>query len=136
MFGNIKCKNCGAASFRQINKDTFECKYCGVQTRRKVFKPAIEENKNNDINKQALEDIADEKQDINKKKNDKKTFALTKLLLCIFFGYYGVHRFVEGKIGTGFLFLFTHGLFGIGYICDIIRLANELADVNKTGENQ
>lgn len=42
------------------------------------------------------------------------------LLLCIFtvFG----HKFYEGKIGMGILYLFTLGLFGIGWIIDIISL--------------
>ena len=41
-------------------------------------------------------------------------------LLCFFLGYLGVHRFYEGKIGTGILYLFTLGLFGIGIIVDLI----------------
>ena len=44
------------------------------------------------------------------------------LLLCIFLGAGGIHRFYVGKIGTGLLYLFTGGLFGIGWIVDIICL--------------
>lgn len=47
----------------------------------------------------------------------------TALLLCIFLGPLGIHRFYVGKIGTGILWLFTLGLFGIGYIVDIFRIA-------------
>ena len=42
------------------------------------------------------------------------------LLLC-FFTICG-HKFYEGKIGMGILYLFTVGLFGIGWIIDIISL--------------
>lgn len=43
------------------------------------------------------------------------------LLLCIF--TVCGHKFYEGKIGMGILYLFTIGLFGIGWIIDIISLA-------------
>lgn len=44
------------------------------------------------------------------------------LLLCIFLGEFGIHRFYSGKIGTGILYLCTAGLFGIGWIIDIIMI--------------
>jgi restriction system protein len=49
-----------------------------------------------------------------------KTVAL---ILCIFFGCLGVHRFYVGKIGTGIIYIFTGGLFTIGWIIDIIKIA-------------
>lgn len=45
-----------------------------------------------------------------------------ELLLCIFFGWAGVHKFYIGKNGYGFLYLFTFGLFGIGWLGDIITI--------------
>lgn len=52
--------------------------------------------------------------------NKSKTVAL---LLCIFLGGLGVHRFYVGKIGTGIVWLLTGGVFGIGWIVDIIQIA-------------
>lgn len=43
-------------------------------------------------------------------------------LMCLFFGYLGVHRFLVGKVGTGILWLFTGGLFGIGLLVDLIMI--------------
>lgn len=43
-------------------------------------------------------------------------------VLCLFFGYFGIHYFYTGKIGMGVLYLLTLGLCGIGWIVDIIRI--------------
>lgn len=43
-------------------------------------------------------------------------------LLCLFLGYFGAHKFYEGRIGMGILYLFTMGLFGIGWLIDCIIL--------------
>lgn len=44
------------------------------------------------------------------------------LLLLIFFGVLGVHKFYEGKVGMGILYIFTLGIFGIGLIVDFFVL--------------
>ncbi|WP_350344497.1 TM2 domain-containing protein [Proteinivorax tanatarense] len=51
-----------------------------------------------------------------------KDFLVT-LLLAIFVGGLGVHRFYAGKIGTGVLMLITAGGCGIWWIIDIILVA-------------
>lgn len=43
-------------------------------------------------------------------------------ILCVFLGYFGAHKFYEGKVGMGILYLFTGGLFGIGWLIDCIVL--------------
>lgn len=43
-------------------------------------------------------------------------------LLCLFLGAFGAHKFYEGKFGMGVLYLFTVGLFGIGWLVDLIMI--------------
>jgi hypothetical protein len=47
---------------------------------------------------------------------------LVMLLLCLLVGVPGVHRFYAGRIWTGFLWLFTLSLLGLGYLYDLIMI--------------
>ena len=56
---------------------------------------------------------------------------LVTLLLCLFVGTLGVHRFYVGKIGTGILQLITFGGFGIWTLVDIILIVcKKFTDAN------
>lgn len=48
---------------------------------------------------------------------------MTALLLCLLGGGIGVHQYYVGKVGMGILYTLTLGLFGIGYIIDLIKIA-------------
>ena len=52
-----------------------------------------------------------------------KDFTPTALL-CMFFGWLGLHRFYVGKIGTGILMLVTFGALGIWTLIDFIILVS------------
>lgn len=43
-------------------------------------------------------------------------------VLCLLFGFLGIHRFYVGKIGTGLLYFFTGGFLGIGALVDLINI--------------
>lgn len=44
------------------------------------------------------------------------------LLLCLFLGGLGIHRFYVGKIGTAIVQIFTLGGFGIWLLIDLIMI--------------
>lgn len=41
-------------------------------------------------------------------------------LLCFFLGFLGIHKFYEGRIVWGFIYMFSGGIFGIGVLVDLI----------------
>jgi len=47
---------------------------------------------------------------------------LIALLLCIFFGWTGIHRYYVDKIGTGLALMFTFGGFGLWIPVDILLI--------------
>lgn len=60
-------------------------------------------------------------------------------ILCILFGYLGIHKFYERKIKIGLVYLFTFGLFGVGWIIDIVilflKLLNSLLSNYNNADN-
>lgn len=57
-----------------------------------------------------------------KSNSDISSNWLTCLLLCIFLGYIGAHRFYTRKFGTAILMIITLGGCGVWYIIDLIMI--------------
>ncbi|MEE1310014.1 MAG: TM2 domain-containing protein [Bacteroidaceae bacterium] len=66
--------------------------------------------------------------DVNRSKEHSKTKSsrnwIVTLILCLFFGVFGAHRFYAGKIGTGILQLFTVGGYFIWTLWDLAHILN------------
>ncbi len=107
------CEHCGSL----IARAAVVCPACGCQVgmfqQPQPQQPIIINNNNVNNNNNAMGIIP--------RGNPKAKWVA--FFLCLFCGYLGAHRFYEGRIGTGILYLFTGGLFGIGIFCDLIRIA-------------
>lgn len=111
------CKECG----QKIAKKAVICPHCGCQVEsmaeERSAQPQIVINNSN--------------QNSNQNVNTNMPFMgiparpknkWVALLLLIFLGFLGAHKFYEGKAGMGVLYIFTGGLFVIGLIVDFITL--------------
>ena len=111
----MKCPNCGAST------DGKYCEYCG--TKLESSNQTIIINNYYGTNDQQAGGNPPEYYNTYPEVISGKN-RLVVFLLCLFVGVFGVHYFYVGKIGMGILYLFTGGLFGIGWLVDIIRTAS------------
>lgn len=109
------CKHCA----KEIDDDVIVCPHCGKQVQdlneNKVDRNIIINNSSSASAAASASATASGASAPYGKRCDKTT----ALLLCIFLGIFGGHKFYEGKPGMGILYLFTGGLFFIGWIIDI-----------------
>ena len=57
---------------------------------------------------------------------DQRAWAIVRLVITFMFGWFGVHKFMDGKILMGLAYLFTFAFCGIGWVIDIILEIVEL----------
>jgi len=60
-----------------------------------------------------------------------KTDYSVAWLLLTFFGMLGLHRFYQGKIFTGLIYLMTGGLFFVGYLYDVFTMNEQISQGNE-----
>lgn len=103
------CKHCGA----KIPEDAIICTTCGRQVEKIVAPDAQPNIVINNTNTNSNSNINQSGYYGGRAKN-----KWVALILCIFLGFFGAHKFYEGKAGMGILYLLTMGLFGIGWLID------------------
>lgn len=54
-----------------------------------------------------------------------------KFFVTLFLGWAGVHKFIEKKTVLGIIYLLTLGLFGIGWVIDIIISAQHISKISQ-----
>lgn len=108
--GRCHCPDCG----RTYTDDIAYCTNCGAKT---VSGDPPQRN-------QEYYGTYEYRENINRRQPTSEKDWLVALLLCIIVGTLGVHRFYVGKIGTGILWLLTGGCFLVGWIVDIVMIAN------------
>lgn len=102
------CQNCGA----QIENGVKFCINCGQPVRQQTAQQPTYQQPNVIINNVNTVTVP----------NGREKNKWVAFLLCLFLGPLGAHKFYEGKVGMGILYLLTAGLVGIGWLIDCIIL--------------
>lgn len=68
--------------------------------------------------------MAEEKQEQYTAEDVSEKKRSVALLLCVLYGWLGLHRFYAGKVGTALLMMLTIGGFGIWYVIDLVWLVS------------
>lgn len=111
-YETIFCSTCGA----KIAKNAISCPHCGAPVAQNQQQPQIViNNSNSNVNTNT---------NINgvRGRGGKEINKWVAFLLCFFLGFLGAHKFYEGRIGGGILYLLTVGLFGIGWFIDTLAI--------------
>ena len=118
----MKCPNCGAP----MSASERCCRYCGTDyddvptARATEAQPVVHVHYHQEAPRPQPEVRVERVYVPREIRSDRS--RLVAFLLCLVFGWLGVHRFYLGKLGTGVLYLFTYGLFGFGWFVDLIVL--------------
>ena len=114
----MRCESCGASATGAF------CEYCGARMPVERVETQTINAENYVVNNyyypqgdQASVAAAPQAAGVSPKS---RTVAL---VLCVLLGYFGAHRFYVGRHGLGVLYLLTIGIFGIGWLVDIVLVA-------------
>jgi restriction system protein len=118
MDGMKFCKFCG----EKIHNEAVICNKCGRQVEN-VYnnQPAVP---NPTFNNMVNVNVAPQYY-ANPIMPGKQMDKWVAFFLCLFLGFFGAHKFYEGRVGLGLLYLFTAGLFMFGWFIDLIIILSK-----------
>lgn len=114
------CKFCGA----KIPEDAVLCTSCGRQVE-EVKQQAQQSTPNIVINNTSTNTNANVNTNMNRNTAGMGPRPKNKwvaLMLCLFLGFFGAHKFYEGRMLMGIVYIFTAGLFLVGVVIDFLAL--------------
>ena len=105
------CKECG----QKIAKKAVICPHCGCQVEetQQAAPQIVINNSNQNTNSNVNAGLP---------VGAKLKRKWVSFFLCLFLGYLGAHKFYEEKFGMALVFMFTGGLFGIGWFFNLLSL--------------
>ena len=116
----MNCRQCG----KEMGNASF-CPSCGAPAngaqqihQQPVVVNVVNQNSNINTNTNINENIN------RRRSHYRYKSKWTAFWLCLLLGYFGVHRFYVEKHKSGILWLLTFGLFGIGWIADLVMILN------------
>lgn len=112
------CKHCG----QKIPEDAVICTQCGRQVEELRQAAPVQAQPQIIINNDNTNTNTNTNNNYGAVPRGREKNKWVALLLCLFLGGIGAHKFYEGKIVMGIIYLFTAGLFGIGVLVDFISL--------------
>lgn len=129
-----KCKNCGAELYEDSLKKELYCGYCGSTFKMNDgFKYDNMEQAGYDYEKgrmRARQEFVNSKFNVGEN-GQILVDPIVEFIIIFFFGTLGVHKFMKKEVGMGILYLFTGGLFGIGWLIDVIKSLSNLINYKK-----
>lgn len=128
----FKCKCCGATRYKKPTKHIYRCLYCGeeVEVYRKAeteqpVQPAVQPEQTTSASVQPESKTVKRAPQLN-------THNLILLIMCLVGGWIGIHKFMQGKVVWGLIYLFTGGVMGMGVFIDtMIHLIDFAKDYKK-----
>lgn len=111
------CKECG----QKIAKKAVICPLCGCQVEEMPRSEAPQQIVINNTNQNSNQNV-NQNENVGFIPGTRLRNKWISLLLCAFAGYFGAHKFYEGKMVSGLLYLCTFGFLFFGVILDFIAL--------------